>query len=114
MHQLHRVSGIKGSGFSHPPPLLALKKHNAHSASRGEGNRAAKADVSAGPGLAGMPGLSVPSLLPPRPPWMAGSTFRHEDVCNLISAALLQIVLHFFSFSSQSGIQNTCSLKNIL
>lgn len=50
MYQLYRVSGIKGSGFSHPPRLLAPKENNAHSASGGEGNRAAKADGSDGPG----------------------------------------------------------------
>ena len=33
VHQLNRASGIRGSGFSHPPPLLAPKEHNARSAS---------------------------------------------------------------------------------
>ena len=47
MHQLHRASGIRGSGFSHPPLLLASKEHKAHSASRGWGwYQAAKCDVS--------------------------------------------------------------------
>ena len=47
MHQLHRVSGIRGSGFSHPL-LLASKEHKACSASRGAGGgyQAAKCDVS--------------------------------------------------------------------
>lgn len=65
MHQLHWVSGIKGSGFSHPPPLLALNKHNAHSASRGEGNRAAKADVSAGPGWDAWAQSALSAAAPP-------------------------------------------------
>lgn len=58
MHQLQWVSGIKGSGFSHPPPLLAPKSHNAHSACREEGNGVAKTVVS--DRSAGMPLLSMP------------------------------------------------------
>lgn len=50
LHQLHGASGIKGSGFSHPPPLLARKEDNAHGASKGERNGAAKPDVSDRPG----------------------------------------------------------------
>lgn len=87
MHQLHWMSGIKGSGFSHPPPLLALKEHSAHSASRGEGSRAAKANVSEILAEVPLLGMTVSASTPPLS--MVGSTSPREDVCNLISAAHL-------------------------
>lgn len=71
MHQLYRVSGIKGSGFSFPPPLLAPKENNAHSASRGEGNRAAKADGSDGPGADSFAQHTCPRFQPSHPGWLA-------------------------------------------
>lgn len=69
--QLYRVSGRKGSGFSHPPPLLAPKQHNAHSACRGEGNGMAKTDVSDRPGRDASAQLSAHvCFCPTRPRWL--------------------------------------------
>lgn len=93
-HQLLRVSGIRGSGFSHPPLLLASKEHKARSASRGVegGYQAAKWDVSDRPS-------QDASAQRPRvyfhPTHLDGWIhFPCVDVCNSISPARSQITPH--------------------
>lgn len=113
MHQLHWVSGIKGSGFSHPPPLLALKEHNAHSASRGEGNQAAHTDVSDRPGQDASAQCTCVCFCPTHPGWLDPlSCMKVSVTCHQDNPSSLQ----FFPLSqgSRMHLPLRISFKNIL
>ena len=106
MHQLHRVSGVRGSGFSHPPLSWHEKSTRPHCLQWGWGVGIRQPSMMFQTGPARMPLLRAP-MSTSTPPTLEGwIQFPCVDICNSTSPACDPSSLKCSPLSQESSFKS--------